>query len=327
MTDMKCSYLLLWSLIASGCQLDNHGKDQCAVQSDCLDGFVCSAGATCERECAGTTCTADQCGTIPNACGGTTDCGACADQELIVARGRYWSFDNDAAAAPGADNGAFLEQIPRYASGPCVGRAAGSCAFDTEVVFSFNGRWTESVTAYGGFWNFDIDDHYAPITGNGLNLETVARYASGPCAGQPAGTCRFETRIEAFIDNFNNGRQTESITAYGKFWNFDSDAPLAGSGQNLETVPRFASGPCAGQAPGTCAFDTRSIFVFEGRQIESITAYGRFWNFDVDPDYSPLLGNGSKLETVPRFGSGPCAGVAAGSCRFDSRSVASRTGR
>jgi hypothetical protein len=176
------------------------------------------------------------------------------------------------------------------------------------------------VTAYGKFWNFDVENNYTPLAGNGMNLETVARYASGPCAGQPAGTCQFDSRCVFLF----NGKKTESITAYGKFWSFDSDdndAPLAGNGMALETVPRFASGPCAGQAPGACQFDTRTVFSFNGRMTESITAYGKFWSFDIDQNYAPLAGNGMNLESVPRYASGPCAGVSTGTCRFDSRRV------
>jgi hypothetical protein len=127
-------------------------------------------------------------------------------------------------------------------------------------MFPFNGRMTESITAYGKFWNYDIDNNYAPLAGNGSNLESVPRWAAGPCVGQPAGQCRFDSRTVFAITSFNGGRQTESITAYGKFWNFDGDASLSGSGSNLEAVPRFASGPCLGVAPGTCSFDSRDIY-------------------------------------------------------------------
>ena len=188
-------------------------------------------------------------------------------------------------------------------------------------MFPFNGRTTESITAHGQFWNFDVENHHAPIEGNGLHLERVTRYATGPCAGQPAGTCKLDTRVVvAFVDGFNNGRQIESITAYGKFWNFDGDAPLPGSGQNLETVPRYAQGPCAGASPGTCVLDTRVVFLYEGRQTESITAYGRVWNFDVETDYAAWPGNGSLLEDVPRYASGPCASASPGACHFAVRS-------
>ncbi len=247
-----------------------------------------------------------------------------AEKEVIVAHGQYWIFDNAPGFAPAAENGSQLTQLARYATGPCAGHEGATCTLDSQAVFLFNGsaseRLTESVTAYGKFWNFDVANGYTPLLGNGMTLDSLGRYASGPCTGQAAGACLFDTRA-VFVFS---GRRTESITAYGKFWNFDvatDYTPLAGNGSYLETVPRYASGPCAGQGAGACVFDTRTVFSFNGRMVESITAYGKFWNFDIDTNYGPMAGNGSNLETVARFAAGPCAGVAPGACRFDVRSV------
>ena len=49
---------------------------------------------------------------------------------------------------------------------------------------------------------------------------------------------------------------------------------------DLTSIPRYANGPCQGKAAGSCTFDSRTIATIDGRRIESITAYGKFWNFE-----------------------------------------------
>ena len=53
--------------------------------------------------------------------------------------------------------------------------------------------------------------------------------------------------------------------------------------------------------------------------IESITAYGRYWNFDLDADAAPWASNGAGLGEVAHYANGPCAGLGVFDCRFDSR--------
>ena len=110
-----------------------------------------------------------------------------------------------------------LTSIPRYADGPCKGQSPGNCKFDSRTVATVDGRLIESITAYGKYWNFDFNNNYQPVIGNGSDLNSVSRYANGPCQGKAAGSCNFDSRTIATID----GRRIESITAYGKFWNFD----------------------------------------------------------------------------------------------------------
>src|SRR5688572_3050502 len=80
MTNVICGYVMVVGLLAIGCDLESQGKDQCTVQADCLDGYVCNASRTCELtqpaldaptalrptpggwEYAGYTKTADTCG-------------------------------------------------------------------------------------------------------------------------------------------------------------------------------------------------------------------------------------------------------------------------
>ena len=73
------------------------------------------------------------------------------------------------------------------------------------------------------------------------------------------------------------GTPTPTPGTGGRFWNFDCTtgcSAMAGSGNNLETIPRYDTGPCSGQPAGNCTFDSRSTYIdpSNGHLIESITA-------------------------------------------------------
>jgi hypothetical protein len=56
-----------------------------------------------------------------------------------------------------------------------------------------------------------------------------------------------------------------------------------------------------------------------GKFVESITANGRGYNFDVGQNNKPWPKNGFDLLTVPRFAAGPCKGKGALGCKLDTR--------
>lgn len=214
--------------------------------------------------------------------------------ESISAYGRYWNFKLDETPV---DLAGDLGQVVRYASGPCAGQGALACVFTTRAQFQNGPELWESVSAYGKYWNFRIDG--SVVEGSGSDLTSVTRYAAGPCAGAAAGTCTFDTRTQAQI----GPELWESITAHGKYWNFRFDGSVVdGSGSDLTSVTRYALGPCAGKAPGACTFDTRTFVMLNGQYLESITAYGRYWNFPSGSD-SALEGDaGGDLRSVTRYG-------------------------
>jgi len=78
---MNATYTaLLTSLLLIGCGLDGQSKNQCAVQADCIEGYVCTAAGTCALDtdtptCTPATCQTDRCGTFDDGCGGTLECG------------------------------------------------------------------------------------------------------------------------------------------------------------------------------------------------------------------------------------------------------------
>jgi hypothetical protein len=229
--------------------------------------------------------------------------------ESITAYGRFWDFD---AGNGELSSSGDLTDISRYRDGPCNGNARGACTFDTRTFVSISGHIIESITAYGGYWNFVVDDGYRPWPSG--DLTDVARYRDGPCSGKSRGTCNFDTRTVTQI----GGHTIESITAYGGYWNFvvDQDYQPWPSG-DLTDVARYRDGPCNGKARGTCTFDTREIFVnADGHRIELITAYGRWYGFDTDDNYRRLPNSGKDLSQVPPYSSGPCQGKS-GTCRLD----------
>jgi len=232
----------------------------------------------------------------------------------------YWNFDGQQSMT---SSDMALDGVARYASGPCSGQPAGECRFDTRTFLPVGNRQVESITAGSRYWNFWADDG-SPWWGNGNDLTSVPRYASGPCAGLGSGQCRFDTRTFA---NFG-GRWVESITVGSRYWNFwaDNGSPWWGNGNDLTSVGRYASGPCAGSGPGQCRFDTRTFVVLGGRLVESITAGSRYWNFWAD-NGSPWWGNGSDLLGTPRYAAGPCLGRTWGQCSFGTRTFVPIGGR
>ena len=262
----------------------------------------------------------------PNGDGGTpaVDSGAAflPLTESLTAYGRYWNFDVASDYKPWPDNGSDLTSVPRFVNGPCKGWGTGQCAFQTRTFAIFDGHLVESISAYGKYYNFDATDGYKAWPDNGSDLTTVPRYAAGPCKGRAAGQCVFDTRTFVTLA----GKLTESITAHGKAYNFDASPgagykPWPDNGRDLTGVPRFAAGPCKGRSAGQCVFETRTFGTFDGHLVESITAYGKYYNFDADDGYKPWPDNGSEATGVARFGGGPCAGQSAASCGFGTRTI------
>jgi len=180
-----------------------------------------------------------------------------------------------------------------------------------------NGTLVESVFAYGYLWQFDAAGNQIGPT---RRLEGIARYANGPCAY--ATTSKYCLIDSATTLDYPGFGYLESVTAYGRYWNFDANGNgLAGNGSLLSSVARYAAGPCAYASSSTnCVFDTRNLIDAPewGGLYESITAYGRYWIFDAA---------GTMIETQPltnvaRYASGPCAYRPAGAlCTFDARDL------
>ena len=70
--------VLVCLALVAACGLEKGEKNECTVQEDCLDGFVCMAGV-CQMpmQCVPRTCQRNQCNMPDDGCGGHLDCGGC----------------------------------------------------------------------------------------------------------------------------------------------------------------------------------------------------------------------------------------------------------
>lgn len=205
-------------------------------------------------------------------------------------------------------------------TGPCsadAGTTKAGCNIDSIGQYvNSAGALVESVYAYGYLWQFDGAGNQIGTT---RKLRGLSRYANGPCLYTPAGQeCTIDSSTTLDYSGFG---YLESVTAYGRAWNFDASGNgLGGNGMLLTDVARFANGPCAYAGGAPCRFDTRNLIVAPewGGLTESITAYGRYWNFDASGNQSGT----DSLLNVPRYASGPCAYRPSGSvCAFGSREL------
>jgi hypothetical protein len=202
-------------------------------------------------------------------------------------------------------------------TGPCSaanddGNKALSCSIDSIDRYTNSvGQTVESISAYGYQWQFDANGTQAGVA---RKLRSIARYANGPCQHAPASEeCRFDTSTT--VDYPGIGKY-ESITAYGRVWNFDQNGnSLPGSGALLSNLPRYAIGPCGATVGAGCRFDTRTLAQESatGGIMEYITAYQHYWIYDGTGN---LLKSGMLLND-PRYRSGPCDAIR--SCGFETQ--------
>jgi hypothetical protein len=218
------------------------------------------------------------------------------------------STPND--GAPGVDLPGQSPGVAALQPPPGPGTGATACSFETRSLDVIEGRIVDSITFGGRIFNFESNG--AGWQNNGQDLTDIPSYASGPCRGRARGQCKLDTRTFVPV----NDTLVESVTAYGSYWSFDAKGVATST--DLALMPRYQTGgPCEGRAPGTCKFDTRTFQVIGTDVVESITAYGK--TFDYGIDGTPLPGSGQDLTTIPRYAAGPCAGKAAGQCVFNTR--------
>jgi lysophospholipase L1-like esterase len=183
------------------------------------------------------------------------------------------------------------------------------CKFDSRTYVSIGGVLVESITAYGRYWNFNAGT--GAWMGNGpLNTADIARYKL-ICNTKPV--CTFDTRT--FLPSTSG--TLESITAFDSYWTFsDSSATPVATG-TLRSVPRYNQYICALSSNSGCKFDTRTIIDRAGTQVEAITAYGRYFEFNYAT--GALLASGT-LASTTRYGQ-ICAYKPASDlyCAFDTR--------
>lgn len=300
--------------------------DSCdSGNSVCRNGTCEPCGGPNEICCSGNTCNPGPCAYAPEGQPCVFDTRTLATHpqkgfvEAITAYGRYWEFDMAGYALP--DSGGDLSTHPwlGVADGsPCFNVPSGQCKLDVRhFIDNYPGfGFAESVAAYGKFWNWNVNGVSAEKQcEKGCPLVTFVGSATrfninnGPCTlkpnpGQQTPPCILDTR--SLVQHPTQNVFLESFTAYGHRFERDEQGGWPDAGwtvHNLYSVPKYATpnGPCAYAPAGQpCTFDTRSLTNHPVKGfIEYITAYGRYWEFDISG--APLPGNGSDLRTVPRY--------------------------
>lgn len=207
--------------------------------------------------------------------------------QSITIGGKYWNYTSPSGGVWNLSGSGDLAGVSYYKvqGGPCEGKSAGTCRFDTQSVWDKPDKTrSQSITIGGKYWNYDSPSGGTwNLTGSG-NLADVAWYAAagGPCEGKSGTGCSFDTLTTWYYP----GSQTrgQSITISGKYWNYNSDSPgnwtRTGSGDLAPTFYKDGGGPCAGKSAGTCRFDTQSMWRNpDGTRDQSITIGGKYWNY------------------------------------------------
>ena len=162
------------------------------------------------------------------------------DFAVTTPDGKYWNWNSPSRGVFNLTGSGDLASVPWYLSGPCAGKSAGTCTFDSMIAYyNPDGSRDFAVTAYGKYWNWNSPSRGVfNLTGSG-DLISVPWYASGPCAGKSAGTCTFDSMIAYYNPD---GSRDFAVTAYGKYWNWNSPSRgvfnLTGSG-DLISVPWY----------------------------------------------------------------------------------------
>jgi len=202
--------------------------------------------------------------------------------ESITAYGRYWL---KAVSGPFKESATLNSPAnPRYQS---ICDTHPVCTFDTRLFIDGPSGPQESITAFNKIYNYTS----AGALQSSSALRSVTRYNTYICSPYAApNTCVFDTRA------IRSG-SVETITAYGRYFDFNqSNGAYIGSGL-LSGVTRYQ--PICNTHP-VCTFDTRTYVQLPGvsQYLESITAYGRYWNFDAAT--GALLDSGT-LASVPAY--------------------------
>jgi subtilisin family serine protease len=188
-----------------------------------------------------------------------------------------------------------------------------------------------SVTAYGKVWNFNA---YGALIGKPALLSSLPLYTrpNGPCSASNRdanGQCNFNTRS---VVDYPGVGYLDSITAWGKFWNFSlGGEPWGPEGGLLRSVDRYKNAPCLANAAELlqgkpCVFDTRTVVQSAawGGLVESISLDDKYWNFDAAGNLFPGINGHGFLSSVTRY-QAICALAPVGisGCKFDSRELKS----
>ena len=240
----------------------------------------------------------------------------------------------------------FVNAQTEKDTGPCSGKSPGTCRFESQTIFAnpYNSnklQWQITVSS-GREYIYIHEPASGWVFYSGVDL-TVSQsglfaQANGPCAGKSPGTCRFDSQT-IFSNPYNSNKlqwmiTTDSGNQYiyiyepaSGLWGLYNSVDLTADSNGLFAQ---ANGPCAGKAAGTCRFDTQTIFAnpYNANKLQwVITASdGNLYNYVYEPasGWQPIAAPvdlATFENSVLAQANGPCAGKAAGTCRFDSQTI------
>lgn len=186
--------------------------------------------------------------------------------ESITGYGRFWLMGANSSYRESG----YLNR-PSWARYQTICAGKPVCTLDTRMFSDSPGGPQENITAFDKYYNYSMTGAHV----SSGTLRSVSRYNQHICSLVASG-CVFDTRA------LRANGAIETITAYGRYFDFRwSNGAFIASGA-LASVPRYrqiCNHKPANQAH--CTFDTRTyVQIPNFPYMESITAYGRFWNFD-----------------------------------------------
>ncbi|MEM7026287.1 MAG: glycosyl hydrolase, partial [Pseudomonadota bacterium] len=153
---------------------------------------------------------------------------------------------------------------------------------------------------------------------------------TAPCqfAEPDRPVCTFSSRT--VFQGFG-GRTYDSLTAYGRSFNYDASDPsdiwsLKRNGGVLSRLSFYpnSGGPCAGTTGANCDFDTRTVaYDAEGQMREKITRLGTYYEYLWDDHPPTRIGVADLTHPILHYADpgGPCAGKGTGECRLDTHTI------
>lgn len=218
-----------------------------------------------------------------------------------------------------------------------------NCYLDTLNSFISGTDTVQTVTAYSRIWDFYLNGAKKGQIWNNINANFLAdnkRYYTndfsnpGPCdmhgySPEKYGKgyvdeCNFSTRT---ISKMNND-DIEFITKAGLVWAWYFDGINKGkvwnnlSATDLTSINRYKpstnDGPCDfADLYGYCVFNSQSYQNIDSKNIETVTAYGKTWEWDGDNIYNNI--NGIDLMSIDKYKNGPCSYKTDDQCSFTSQ--------
>lgn len=206
-------------------------------------------------------------------------------ESIMTPDGKYYNYNGNTLIASG-----IVKDVARYknAAGtnvdPCdtitsdtafTNVTRNPCVFEVRSHLATAGGTLETIFSQGRAFNYL---NGTPTSIYGQSIRTFTKYDTmcDDAGVTPGSQCIVDTRT--FFTA--NSQSIESITLKGRLFQFNPNgSAYSVNNVDLRSIPQYATGPCS-YAPANqpCTFDSRVFVTINGQQVESITAYGRYFN-------------------------------------------------